>query len=359
MIPAGSEGPATGEVPLVAWLSVPCAIVPMLAFAWLVWWMDRYDREPIWLFALAFGWGAVGAMAIAVGFTEPVAQTLGGWFGVESIAGFSAAVAAPLVEEPAKAVILLLIVRSMHFDNTTDGFVYGAAVGLGFGMAENLLYFHKAAGLGDGLLFAAIVGVRTLYSAMMHAAASASIGATLGYCKFRERPTRWLILGGGWLAALGLHALWNGLLVAALRGNPALGLLDLVLFPGLFGLLFALFQLSLLDERRILLRELAEEADLGVVPREHLAFLAAYRRRKRPDWLPEDMDRQLYIKRATALGFRKHQLHVNTEPGYYADEITRLRREIVEQLNRAGVAPAWIPALGEQPVSDGSSDAGA
>ena len=48
---------------------------------------------------------------------------------------------APLIEEPTKAIILFAIVRSRHFDNTTDGFVYGAAAGLGFAMTENFMYF--------------------------------------------------------------------------------------------------------------------------------------------------------------------------------------------------------------------------
>ena len=48
---------------------------------------------------------------------------------------------APLIEEPAKALCLLALYRSREFDNATDGFVYGAAAGLGFGMTENFFYF--------------------------------------------------------------------------------------------------------------------------------------------------------------------------------------------------------------------------
>jgi hypothetical protein len=67
------------------------------------------------------------------------------------------------------------------------------------------------------------------------------------------------------------------------------------------------------------------------------------------------MDGPLYIQRATTLAFRKHQLKVNAEPGHYADEITRLRREIVQQLQAAGLAPHWIPALDE--ATDAASQA--
>ena len=53
---------------------------------------------------------------------------------------------APLVEEPCKALFLAYVIWNRHFDNMTDGFVYGAAAGLGFGMTENLLYFVSACG---------------------------------------------------------------------------------------------------------------------------------------------------------------------------------------------------------------------
>ena len=48
---------------------------------------------------------------------------------------------APIVEEIAKALFLLYIISKKDFDNITDGLVYGAAIGLGFGMSENIFYF--------------------------------------------------------------------------------------------------------------------------------------------------------------------------------------------------------------------------
>jgi protease PrsW len=339
------RGASILETALLAWLPVPCALLPILGFLWLMWWLDRFDREPLGLFGLAFAWGAVGAIAITLAGDELLAAPLARALGVVDVHRLQVVVLAPLLEEPAKALILLLLVRTSRFDSTTDGFVFGAAAGLGFGMSENLIYFRSAAGGGDDALFAGILALRTLYSALMHAAATAAIGAALGYVKFRNGRRRVAVPVAGLVVALAIHTLWNGLLLAALDGRLALGLLDLVLFPIEFGVLFILFQLALLDERRIIGRELLEEVELGVIPADHLAFLAAYARRARPDWLPTNVDGRLYIRRATALAFRKHQLQVNVEPGFYADEVTRLRRELVQQLNAAGLAPAHIPAL--------------
>ena len=333
------------EAALLAWLPIPCAVLPVLGFLWLMWWLDRSDREPLGLFAMAFVWGAVGAIAITLLGQDLLSAPLAGALGVDDLHRFQVIVLAPLLEEPGKALILLLLVRTARFDSTTDGFVYGAATGLGFGMSENLIYFRSVSGTGDDALFAGVLAMRTLYSALMHAAATAAIGAALGYVKFRNGRRRLAVPILGLLAALAVHALWNGLLLAALNGRLGLGLLDLVLLPIEFAILFALFQLALLDERRIIRQELLEEVELGVIPADHLDFLAAYARRARPLWLPEGVDGRLYVRRATSLAFRKHQLQVNAEPGFYADEVTRLRRALVQQLNAAGLAPSHIPAL--------------
>ena len=320
-------------------LSVPCAVLPVLGFLWLIWWMDRYDREPLWLFALAFFWGAGGGAVIALGSAHAAASAGGDLTALDMMR------IAPFIEEPAKALILLVIVGSKHFDNTTDGFVYGAAAGLGFGMTENFFYFSHAAQGADLVAFALLVATRSLYSALMHAAATSVIGASLGWAKFRRGPARFAVLPAGLTVAIGIHALWNELLAAGAAGSLALGLLDFVLFPVEFGILFAIFQLCLLDEKRILDRELQEEVDLGVIPPQHLAFLGAYRKRSLPGWLPKAMDHRAYVRAATTLAFRKHQLRNTAAPDFYAVEVTRLRQRILQLLVGGGIAPHVIPAL--------------
>ena len=43
-------------------LSVFAATVPMLGCLWLVWWLDRYNREPVPLVFAVFAWGAIFAI---------------------------------------------------------------------------------------------------------------------------------------------------------------------------------------------------------------------------------------------------------------------------------------------------------
>ncbi len=308
--------------------SIPCAVIPILGFLWLLWWLDRYDREPLGLFLGTFLWGAVGAVLLAVLGTNILSVPLHAVAAEDVATGLSLTFLAPLVEEPSKALILLFVARSRHFDNVTDGFVYGAAVGLGFGMSENLLYFVSVAQLGDPLAWAATVAIRTLYSALMHASATSMVGAALGLAKFRRGPVRTLLLAGGIGSALSIHALWNGLLTLADDGAPMLGALDFVLFPIEFGVLVLIFQACLLSESRVLHRELSAEAASGHLPRSHVPLLASYLRRSRRGWLPAGVDHGAYVRLATTLAFRREQLARGQEPDFSRQEIHRLRAEI-------------------------------
>ena len=43
------------------------AVIPTLCYVAIVWWCDRYEKEPFWLLAAAFLWGAVPAILLAIG----------------------------------------------------------------------------------------------------------------------------------------------------------------------------------------------------------------------------------------------------------------------------------------------------
>ena len=65
---------------------------------------------------------------------------------------WAAAIVAPVDEELYKGaglVIIYLMARS-EFDSVMDGLVYGAMIGLGFQVVENVQYFMLAAGESGG-----------------------------------------------------------------------------------------------------------------------------------------------------------------------------------------------------------------
>ena len=319
-------------------LSVFAAILPMVAFVALIWWLDRYDREPVWMVALTFLWGALGGAGLSLFGNTLIHFILTMALGDESAEWMGPVIVAPLIEEPTKAVILLLVATSRYFDNTTDGFVYGAAAGLGFGMTENMLYFYQSAqivgfDLGHGIeSWATTVVIRTFYSAVMHATASSLIGASIGWARFRALPFKLISLPIGIAAAMSMHALWNGLLTLNVGGldEETLFYVNLVVLPLEVLLIFGLFQLSLYAEKRTLLRELQAEAAEGTLPQEHVAPLASYIGRLSTRFLTNERRQQAYIRTATTLAFRRQQ--ARTSPAhrapFYQSDVERLRREL-------------------------------
>lgn len=314
--------------------STVCASLPMVLFVAIVRWLDRYDREPPGMVALAFLWGATGAIGLGITSTLLLLErsleglaAMGASVEVPALGAFlGQVVIAPLVEEPCKGLILVPIALSRSFDDMTDGFVYGASAGLGFAMTENFLYFVGAAANPE-TWFGTVV-IRTLYSAVMHATASAALGAGLGFGKFRGRHG--LALGGlaGLIVGLAVHATWNGLLTIDQfdPGNAAWHL-DLVLLPLMVAASLVVFEACVMHEQRVIARELADEVDRGTLPAGHPAVLASWWRRLGHDWLPRGADRHGYVVAATTLALRKHQIRLMgaDAPDAYRADVERLR----------------------------------
>ena len=271
-------------------VSALAAAMPVPLYTSVILWLDRHEREPSWLLASAFVWGAVVATALAVVINTALEILLLIRLGPEWALLLAAPVIAPVVEESAKGAALLLIAwRLRHeFDNAVDGIVYGGLVGLGFAMTENVLYFGRAylaGGLPDvGFLFL----VRAVAVGFAHSMFTGMAGAGLGLA--RERPPgggRWVLAVAGYLVGVGLHALWNlTALLGAIQGNPIRAVaVDIValLLPGVWTLIGVLY-FGWRRERRVIAEHLAAEIASGVVLAEELAVLTGPRARSRILW---------------------------------------------------------------------------
>ena len=326
---------------LMLTLSVAAGMIPMLAFLAVVWWLDRYDREPVWLVGLVFLWGAIFAA--------------GGSYITNSIGHFILSVAlansinaewisimfvAPLVEEPLKGLILIVLAFTRWFDNTTDGFVYGAAAGLGFAMSENILYFNRAAEASVSVWFTTVL-VRTATSGLMHALATSIIGAALGWGKTRTLDIRLVALVMGSVIAVSIHMVWNGLIVIGQASGQSIFWLDVLIFGVEFLLIFGTFMLCLHGEHRMIRRELMVEAQGGVLPPQHVAILSSVSKRSRVGWCPPGVDQQTYIELATRLAFRRMQCRGRgSRQQTYLKEARALRHQLRALL---GTKPLKVP----------------
>jgi RsiW-degrading membrane proteinase PrsW (M82 family) len=189
------------------------AVLPVPIYAALILWLDRYEKEPALLLASAFLWGAVVATFVSIFVNTGAAVVLHGILGPRLAGALTPALSAPIVEETSKGIALLLLyflVRN-EFNNVVDGIVYGALVGLGFAMVENILYFSRiytaAGAAGLGYLFV----MRVVFSGLIHPLFTGCTGAGLGYSRETTSGIRKVAAPIiGYFAAMMLHALWNG-----------------------------------------------------------------------------------------------------------------------------------------------------
>jgi len=308
------------------------SVVPMVMYLIIIWWMDRYEREPFWLVSLNFLWGATGAIIFAIigsvimgiGVSEFIYQ-----FANESDAGTlqnlaGAVIVAPFIEELTKGVFLLIIALSRHFDSPVDGAVYGGAVGLGFGMTENFLYFLSFPQDYIGLIV--LIIIRTLFSAVLHCCTQAVLGAAIGYAKFKGLFAKLTIIPLGLGIAMFMHFTWN--LTVSFNSTALIGFVFMI-FSVI--IIFVVFQFAVHHEGKIILRELTDEANTtGYIPREHLLHLPFTSKRFKKGWLAGNINQKDYVKTAVKLAIRKNQVKnmKSSSQTVYLREIDSLRNRI-------------------------------
>lgn len=319
----------------LAIISLFAALIPILLYMIAIWLLDRYDREPIWLVALNFLWGAIGAILIGI---------FGSWFFEQSFSKllfdsenkvlFSAILTAPIVEEFAKGIFLLVITAPLKdFDNMTDGVVYGAAIGLGFGMTENFLYFLNVSTMQEWII---LVPIRSVFSAVMHACSTSALGAMIGYSKFQSKNKKYYLVPLGFLIAMTIHFIWN---FSVSYGAGKFTIIGAIFIFVSVIIMFILFESSLSVESKLIKKELTEEAEKGLIPTEHLNYLPYTHLRNKKGWLPEDVDQNKYLKVATTLAFRKQQYKncSSRKKAFYEQEVESAREEISYLLHRTPI----------------------
>jgi RsiW-degrading membrane proteinase PrsW (M82 family) len=323
------------------------AVIPSLFYVSFVWWLDRYEKEPVWLLTLAFLWGAVPAAILSVVLELIVDASILAVSG-ESVVGTLASVSvnAPLVEESAKGVALLglwLLFRR-EFDDVLDGIVYGAMIGFGFALSENLFAYFlpilSEEGLQAGLTN---IFLRTVVFGFNHAFWSGIIGAAVGYARLARRRIWWLLAPlGGWLAAVLLHGIHNaGATLAEQTMCLSLGLSLLAHWGGLL-LLLSVAYLVWRRESGWIKRGLVEEVRQGALTPEEYRLLSHAGQRQRVRWqaLLQGGHRShravgKYFQHATELAFKKQHLRSLGDEGGNLDEIQRLRQALADSRSLA------------------------
>lgn len=343
-----------GLLPFI--LAAVASVLPVPVYVAFIVWIDRHEKEPGWLLLATFLWGSTVALLLGYVFNTLILAVLQALFGPLWAARVTIGVLAPLVEETAKGVALLGMALALRdeFDNVTDGLVYGALVGLGFGVAENVLYLGRAFKAGGLGALAQLFFARVVVLGLMHSIWTGCTGAGLGYARERGGAARFIAPPAGYAAAVFLHALWNSSnigLGAAVGQKGVLFLLPvlfvLILLPGaaVLGVLAYLCERRERELVRTYLLDLVTSGELGeddlraVAGREKARHLWRALVRKGPaGWLAL---RQYYDTLAE-LAFARWRASRGRPPGVPEDELRahiRSLRERVQALGLEGPAP--------------------
>lgn len=285
---------------VIVFVSLVVAIAPMMAILLFIWWIDRYDREPLKYVFIAFFWGGFGAVILSILGTEASIKVLGGAI-YSSHFDTTAVLVAPAIEELMKGLIVLFFLRLRHFDNMTDGLLYGAASGLGFGMTENFLYFAQYASYAPGYEWLNLLFMRSMMTANMHAAASATFGAGISKLKDGGRDALVSVALYYFLAVF-LHSTWNFLVTSRSEAHWTLAVLILFFY---IVFIFVMYVKSIVNERRQREIQLAEEFDVGVLPEGYRKILMSYGAMKKNDWFPKYLNKDKYLTLVSRLALRK------------------------------------------------------
>ena len=259
--------------PLALVVGTVLAAVPVLPVVGCYLWLDRYEPEPRSLLALGLGWGAFVATAVALVLQFFDSFAFGG------TDAFRAVVVAPVTEEGAKGlfIVLLLLFRRQEFDGILDGIVYAGMVGIGFAFTENILYLASAYVGVDGSTggLESAVGLfifRCLFSPFAHPVFTAFTGIGVGIAVLsRNRTVRVLAPIGGYALAVCAHGLWNASMMLQ-GGDGAVATYLFLMIPAF--LLVAAFALWMrAREGRLLAAALADCAARGYLPAAEIPWL--------------------------------------------------------------------------------------
>ena len=239
---------------------------PMFLFAGILYWLDRYEKEPIVLLGAVFLWGMIVAAGGAYLLNTIFGMTMFAMTGSESISDLAmGSLSAPIVEESLKgmAVLLVFLIFYREFDSVLDGIIYAGVAALGFAATENSIYIWRGfeAGGWTGLL--QLTFIRVILVGWQHPFYTSFSGIGLALARLNRSVAVKIIAP---VAGLGIamlnHSIHNTL--AAFADG-------LTCFIGLFldwsGVLF-MFGIILWAtwvERRNIINHLREEMEMGLI----------------------------------------------------------------------------------------------
>lgn len=282
------------------------AVISVIVWGWWFRHIDRFERQPLGLVVTGFVWGATAAtFVMAVPGNSALGSLYTKLFGQVWAQDWYAALSAPLVEETAKGIgiVVLLALAPRLVRTVTDGLLLGAFIGLGFQTSEDFMYSVAGATQGfgahqtDGLVGS--IAIRTFSDIISHPLFTALFCAGVMYLiGFAAQPRR---IGRGValiVAPIVAHGIWNSL-VAISGGSGALTLV-IALGDAIFALtaLWIAFVWAHPREAQFVRDVLAPEVESGVLTDGEVTAAGGWRQQRQ------------YVKAGTSRAERRRRRHL-------------------------------------------------
>jgi protease PrsW len=254
-------------------LSSVAMTIVVLAYLWL----DRWEPEPPRLLVLAFLWGASVAVIISTILQLSIEAAINPGQ-TDTVSPWSVVLGAPLTEEAAKGLFLLLMMtgwRRNELNSLTDCLVYAGLVGAGFAWLEDILYIGGGASVSESLATAAL---RLIMAPFAHSLFTSMTGIGVYFAlKQRNALAKALCILLGYVGAVIMHGLWNG---SSLVSAEAYFLTYLFWMVPIFVMVIVLGVSSRRREQRVVAEKLPGMVAAGLVAPNEATWLGSLRSRK-------------------------------------------------------------------------------
>lgn len=249
-------------------VSITAGVLPMAFYAWILYFLDRYEKEPLKILFGVFLWG--GIIAAGAAFMINSVTSSGIYFLTQSKFATQLTIStlvAPVVEETLKgaAVLIVFLFFRSEFDSLLDGLVYAGIAALGFAATENSWYIYQLGFLEygwEGLL--KMTFVRVVLVGWQHPFYTAFIGLGFAFSRRSKEPfLRWISPLIGWTVAVILHLIHN-LFASLFQSSAGLAFSRIWDWSGYLGLLLLIF-LLLKREQRWMKEYLAPAHQQGIL----------------------------------------------------------------------------------------------
>lgn len=242
--------------------------VPMFFFAYIFYWLDRYEKEPLLLLGAVFLWGVVVAAGGAYILNTLFGISVFVMTGDELLADITtSSLSAPLIEEGLKglSVLLVFLVFRKEFDSLLDGIIYAGISALGFAAAENTIYILRGYQQGGWGGLWTLVFIRVILVGWQHPFYTSFTGMGLALARTNRS---WFIKIvaplAGWGMAMFTHSFHNFLASVPLLGEATCIFGTLLDWVGVT-FMFAVILWAGWREGKLLRAHLQEEVRLGLM----------------------------------------------------------------------------------------------